>query len=81
MEQNTREWLSKEYGIDPQSISWYNAGICYSRIIVFDEETAKKVSKQVEMFTVNGGYLHGMALGYIHSYKNEDGVQVYDVMV
>ena len=81
MKQETREWLSKQYGIDPESISWYNSGICYSRIIVFDEETANKIAKQVEMFTVNGGMLHGMPLGYIHSYKDENGVQVFDVMI
>ena len=81
MEQETREWLSERFGIDPQSISWYNSGICYSRIIVFDEDTAKKISKQVEMFRVNGGHYDGQPLGWYHSYYNGDGVQVFDVVV
>jgi hypothetical protein len=62
--------LSKMFGINPNDIVWYNAGICYSTIVVKTKKSALIVQKNVEHQTVNGGYLHGMELGHIEKSDN-----------
>ena len=75
MTQETKQWLSKEYGIPTEDIVWYNSGICYSRIMVKTEESAKKVQESVKDQYVNGGWYDGMSLGGYTKYENG-----YDVM-
>jgi len=75
MKEETKQWLSKRFDIPTEDIVWYNSGICYDRIKVKTEESVKKIQESVEGQYVNGGWLHGMALG--NYTKEEDG---YDVM-
>ena len=80
MELQTKVWLSEKFGIQQESISWYNSGNCFDRIILFDEDSANKVKDQVKHKFVNGGNYEGMRLGYTTSYVNTNGIKVYDVM-
>lgn len=45
--ESTKKWLSERFGIPPEDVVWYNAGICYSRIIVTTRESAEKVRENV----------------------------------
>jgi hypothetical protein len=78
MEDKTKKWLSERFGIPPEEIIMYNAGICYSRIVVTTQESAEKVREKVKDGTVNGGMLDGMPLGGISEYEQE-GVITYSV--
>jgi hypothetical protein len=80
MEQSTKEWLSKRFGIPEDDVIWYNAGCCYSRVGVKSRESAEKVNNTVNRETVNGGMLDGMPLGGISEYKDEKTGKIqYDV--
>ncbi len=79
-EERNRQHAAKDFGLADNEVLWYNGGICYSRVIVTTREAADKVAAQVKGRHVNGGYLHGMELGYIREYSR-DGAIVYDVMV
>lgn len=80
MEEDTKKWLSKKFGIPQEDIVWYNSGICYSRIVVTTQSSAEKVREAVKGENVNGGFLHGMSLGSIGEKKEKDGSITYDVM-
>lgn len=75
MKEETKQWLSNRFSIPTEDIVWYNSGICYDRIKVKTEESAKKVSESVKGNYVNGGWYDGMSLGGYTKY--DDG---YDVM-
>lgn len=75
MDDETRKYLNKRFGIEPSDILFYNSGICYSRIVVRTKESADKVSEAVQGETVNGGMLHGMPLGGIT--KVFEGYSIY----
>lgn len=77
----TSVWLSRRFGIPEEDIVFYNAGICYSRIVVKTEESAQAVSKKVNGEAVNGGMLDAMPLGGISKFRNEAHGVVYEVMV
>jgi len=70
MTNESKQNVAKMYNISPDDVIWYNAGICYSTIVVKNKKTALKVKKVVEHGTVNGGYLHGMQLGNIEKSDN-----------
>ena len=63
MTERIRQWLAGRFGIAPESIEWYNSGICYDRIIVNTEEAALKVQAAAKGTYANGGMFHGMELG------------------
>jgi len=79
-QEDVKRWAAERFGIPIEDIVWYNNGICYDRIIVKTEESAKKVREEVKMLTVNGGMLDGMPLGGISEAPQEDGEIYYDVM-
>lgn len=77
--ESTKKWLSERFGIPPEDVLWYNAGSCYSRIIVTTRESAEKVREKVKGGTVNGGMLDGMPLGSISEHEQEGGVITYSI--
>jgi len=79
IEEQTKNWLATRFGISPESILWFNSGICYDRVIVATKEDSQKVSEFVKDGTVNGGWFHGMPLG-LQSNVNYDGKPAYEVM-
>ena len=76
MTEQEKQSLSKSFNIPTDDILWYNGGICYDRIGVKTEDSAKKVSKSVKGRYVNGGMYDGMPLGSCS--PSNDGT--YDIM-
>lgn len=81
MSQDTKDWLTKRFGIEEKDIEFYNSGICYSRIGVNNEEAAKKVCENT-IGAVNGGMFDGMRLGMMPKpTKNSAGIPIWDIKV
>lgn len=81
MNQTETQYAVETFGIKADEFIWYNSGICYDRIGVTTKEAAEKVSEVVKAQdrTANGGMFHGMPLGVISTYKDDNGVLRYDV--
>lgn len=80
METKSNDQIAKRYGIPKEDILWYNAGICYDRIILSTFASADKVSKALEGQFVNGGMFDGMPLGSITERTEADNKKVYEIM-
>ncbi len=74
-----KAYAAKRFGLNPDDIIGYNAGICYDKIWVKTREAANKVAAAVKGDTVNGGMFHGMAKGGIDTSIDKD-ITLFEVI-
>lgn len=68
MNQSTIDFVCNRFGLKPEDVAGYNAGVCYNRVLVKSQEAANKVVEKVKDDIVNGGWFHGQPLGRITKY-------------